>query len=131
MPKEQSNQVAGLINFVRNIGGSILIAVTNAQVTSRAFWHQSHLQNAMQSGSNAFEQHRQVLSGFFGNSFGGANGGGMAIASIYNQLNQQAQMQGYQDVYMELSWMSVGLVLLAFMLSKNKPGAGQSAGAVH
>ena len=28
-------------------------------------------------------------------------------------------MQGYQDVYMELSWMSVGLILLAFMLSKN------------
>jgi DHA2 family multidrug resistance protein len=52
----------------------------------------------------------------------------MALASIYNQLNQQAQMQGYQDVYMELSWMSVGLVVLAFMLSKNKPGAGAEAG---
>src|ERR1017187_9349391 len=131
MPKEQSNQVAGLINFVRNIGGSILIAVTNAQVTSRASWHQSHLQNAMQSSSSAFEQHRQALTGFFSGSVGGPNGGGMAIASIYNQLNQQAQMQGYQDVYMELSWMSVGLVILAFMLSKNKPGAGQSAGAGH
>jgi DHA2 family multidrug resistance protein len=131
MPKEQSNQVAGLINFVRNIGGSILIAVTNAQVTSRATWHQSHLQNAMQSGSNAFAQHQQALTGFFSGTFGGPNSGGMAIASIYNQLNQQAQMQGYQDVYIELSWMSVGLVILAFMLSKNKPGAGQAAGAVH
>ena len=50
MPKEESNQVAGLINFARNIGGSILIAVTNAQVTSRAMWHQQHLQSAMQSG---------------------------------------------------------------------------------
>jgi hypothetical protein len=29
---------------------------------------------------------------------------------------------------MELSWMSVGLVVLAFMLSKNKPGAGAEAG---
>ena len=34
MPKEESNQVAGLINFVRNLGGSIMIAITNAQVTS-------------------------------------------------------------------------------------------------
>jgi DHA2 family multidrug resistance protein len=131
LPKEQSNQVAGLINFARNIGGSVLIAVTNAQVTSRAMWHQSHLQNAMQSGSNAFEQHREALAGFFSGGFGGPNSGVLALASIYNQLNQQAQMQGYQDVYMELSWMSVGLVILAFMLSKNKPGAGQSAGAVH
>jgi DHA2 family multidrug resistance protein len=131
MPKEDSNQVAGLINFARNIGGSILIAVTNAQVTSRAMWHQQHLQAAMQSGSDAFEQHRQTLGAFFGGSFGGPNGAGLAIATIYNQLNQQAQLQGYQDVYMELSWMSCFLVLLAFMLSKNRPGQGPGAGAVH
>jgi DHA2 family multidrug resistance protein len=40
-------------------------------------------------------------------------------------------MQGYQDVYMELSWMSVGLVVLAFLLSKNKPGAGTDEKAMH
>jgi DHA2 family multidrug resistance protein len=55
----------------------------------------------------------------------------MALASIYNQLTQQAQTQGYQDVYMELSWMSVMLVALAFMLSKNKPNAGDEAAPVH
>jgi len=131
MPKEQSNQVSGLINFVRNIGGSILIAVTNAQVTSRASWHQEHLQNAMQSGSLGFQQHSQTLSGFFGGAFGAANGSAMTLASLYNQLNRQAQMQGYQDVYMELSWMSVGLVVLAFLLSKNVPGTSSGAGAMH
>jgi DHA2 family multidrug resistance protein len=131
MPKEESNQVAGLINFVRNLGGSILIAVTNAQVTSRAMWHQQHLQQAMQPGSPAFDQHLQALTGFFGGAFGAANGKGMALASIYNQLNRQAQMQGYQDVYMQLSWMSVGLVALAFLLNKNRPGQGPGASAMH
>ena len=82
-------------------------------------------------GQHRFQQHLQALTGFFGGSFGGPNGSGMALASIYNQLNRQAQTQGYQDVYMELSWMSVGLVLLAFLLSKNKPGAGASAAAMH
>jgi DHA2 family multidrug resistance protein len=130
MPREQSNQVAGLINFVRNIGGSIMIAITDAQVTSRAAWHQQHLQNAMTSSNHAFEQHRQALSGYFSGNFGGPNGGGMALAAIYNQLNMQAQMQGYQDVYMELAWMSVVLIVLAFMLSKNKPGEGPGA-AMH
>jgi DHA2 family multidrug resistance protein len=123
--------VAGLINFVRNIGGSILIAVTNAQVTSRSLCHEEHLQSAMTSANNAFQQHQQALSGFFGGGFGAPNGKAMALASIYNQLNQQAQTQGYQDVYMELSWMSVGLVVLALLLSKNKPGAGAGAGAMH
>jgi DHA2 family multidrug resistance protein len=131
MPREESNQVAGLINFVRNIGGSILIALTNAQVTSRAMWHQQHLQNSMNSASIAFQQHTQALTGFFGGKFGGPNGHEMALASVYGQLNQQAQMQGYQDVYMELSWMSVGLVVLAFLLSKNKPGAGTDEAETH
>ena len=131
MPKEESNQVSGLINFARNIGGSILIAMTNAQVTSRAMWHQQHLQADMQSGLSGFHQHLQGLTGFLGNSFGSANSTGLAMGAIYNQLNQQAQMQGYQDVYMELSWMSIGLVVLAFLLSKNRPGQGPGASAMH
>jgi MFS transporter, DHA2 family, multidrug resistance protein len=129
MPREDSNQVAGLINFARNIGGSVLIALTNAQVTSRALWHQQHLQSTMTPASIAYQQHTNVLSGFLGGHFGGPNGGGLASASIYNQLNQQAQMQGYQDVYMELSYMSIALVLLAFMLNKNRPGQGAGGGA--
>jgi DHA2 family multidrug resistance protein len=130
LPREQSNQVAGLINFARNIGGSLLIAITNAQVTNRAIWHQQHLQSAMTSASIAFQQQTQALSSFFGNRFGSANGNVLAMANIYNQLNRQAQTQGYQDVYMELSWMSVCLVLLAFLLSKNKPGEA-AAGGMH
>jgi DHA2 family multidrug resistance protein len=131
MPQQESNQVAGLINFVRNIGGSILIAITNAQVTSRAMWHEQHLQQAMQPGSIAYQQHVSALSGFFKGGFGAANGGAMALAQIYNQLNDQARTQGYQDVYMELSWASIALVALAFMLSKNRPGAGGGGGGVH
>ena len=129
MPKEQSNQVAGLINFARNLGGSILIAITNAQVTSRAMWHQAHLQNDMVPGSIGYQLHLKSLDGFLGGRFGDPNAAGMALTNIYNQLNAQAQLQGYQDVYMELSWMSIGLVLLAFLLNKNRPGQGAGGGA--
>ncbi len=79
-----------------------------------------------------YQSHLNALSGFLGGNFGGPNGGGAAMASLYTQLNQQAQMQGYQDVYMELSWMSIGLILLAFLLSKNRPGQSAAPeGAVH
>ena len=40
-------------------------------------------------------------------------------------------MQGYQDVYMELSWMSMGLIAMSFMLSRNKPGGGSTSTAMH
>ncbi|MFP5276859.1 MAG: DHA2 family efflux MFS transporter permease subunit [Acidobacteriota bacterium] len=131
MPKEESNQVAGLINFVRNLGGSILISITNAQVTSRSMWHEQHLQQYMQPGSVAYQQHVQALSGFFGQVAGAANATGMALGTIYNELLRQATTQGYQDVYMELSWASIGLIVLAFLLSKNRPGQGPGASAMH
>ena len=70
MPQKESNQVSGLINFVRNIGGSILISLTNAQVTSRAMWHEQHLQQAMQPGSIGYDQHVQALTGFFNGAVG-------------------------------------------------------------
>jgi MFS transporter, DHA2 family, multidrug resistance protein len=134
MPREQSNQVAGLINFVRNIGGSILIAITNAQVTSRSMWHEQHLQQSMLPGTPGFDQHLKALTGALTHSFGAANAKQMALAQIYHQLTQQAQTQGYQDVYMELSWASIVLIALAFMLSKNRPGveaAGGGGGGMH
>ena len=131
MPKQQNNQVAGLINFVRNIGGSILIAITNAQVTSRARWHEQHLQQSMTPGALAFDLHKSALAGMMSSHFGGPNGASLALSQIYRQLTQQALMQGYQDVYMELSWASILLVALAFLLSKNRPGAGPGAEAMH
>ncbi len=131
IPREQSNQVAGLINFVRNLGGSILIAITNAQVTSRSLWHQQHLQQAMQPGSIAYQQHLEALSGYFGRVAGQANAAAMALGNIYNQLLAQATTQGYQDVYMELSYASIGLILLAFLLDKSRPGAGRGSSAMH
>jgi len=135
MPKEESNQVSGLINFARNIGGSILIAITGAQVTNRSLFHQQLLQSHMHSSNPGYQQWLNGLTGVFGgggaNGFGGSDAASRALGTIYNQLNSQALTQGYQDVYIELSWMSVVLVLLAFLLSKNKPGEGPKAEAVH
>jgi MFS transporter, DHA2 family, multidrug resistance protein len=129
LPKEASNQVSGLINFARNVGGSIFIAVTSAIVTNRSLFHQAQLQNHMQTGSQPYANTLHSLSGFFGGGAGGAN---LARANIYNQLNQQAGSLAYQDIYRMLCWMSCIMVLFAFLLSKNRPGQGAPAGeAVH
>ncbi len=131
LPKEQSNQVAGLINFVRNIGGSIFIAVTGAMVTSRVMHHEALLQEHMTSSNIPFQQYSQGLNGALGQSVGHANSAGLAQGSIYGMLQQQAAMLGYQDVYKLLFWMALGMVFLAFLLSSNKPGGGKSDVAMH
>ena len=110
LPKEASNQVFGIINFVRNVGGSIFIAVTGAIVTNRSLFHQARPQESMQSANPAFVNQINALTSFFGGSGRGPGPGLMARAAIYQQLNQQATAQAYQDIYRLLSWMAIGMV---------------------
>lgn len=131
IPREQSNQVAGLINFVRNIGGSIFIAITGAAVTNRSLWHQARLQESMSNLNQPFAQQANGVGGYLTQHFGKGNSQGMALGSIYQQLNMQAGMQGYIDVFMMLFWMSIGMIFLAFLLNKNRPGGGGGAAAMH
>jgi DHA2 family multidrug resistance protein len=132
LPRESSNQVSGIINFVRNVGGSIFIAITGAIVTNRTLFHQSRLQESMNPGNPAFTDRLNALTGAFSGAAGPAQAHQMAQATIYQQLNQQAAAQGYQDIYRLLSWMALGMVACAFLLNKNRPGQGAPAGeAVH
>ena len=132
LPKEASNQISGIVNFVRNVGGSIFIASTGAIVTNRSLFHQAHLQEYMQPGNPAYVSQLNALTHTFHSTAGDPAAGSMARAAIYQQLNQMATAQAYQDIYRLLSWMAMGMVLCAFLLSKNKPGQGVEKGeAIH
>ena len=130
LPREKSNQISGLINFVRNIGGSILISVTNAMVTERGLFHQNQLNKYMIPSSANFQQRVQSLTGVFDGSAGPGNAGGLAQGTIYNQLQQQSSTLAYVDVFYILCAASILMIPMAFLLKKNKPGAG-GAVAVH
>ena len=133
LPREASNQVSGIINFVRNVGGSIFIALTGAEVTNRSLFHQERLQNSMQPGSPAFLSSLNGLTAAFSQMTGNRGDAlAMARASIYGQLNQQAAAQAYQDIFRLLCYMSIAMIGFAFLLSKNRPGEGMPKGeAVH
>ncbi len=122
LPREASNQVSGIINFARNVGGSVLIALTGALTTNRTLFHESRLQNSMQPGNITYSQQLSGMTGAYTHAFGHAQAGALAKASIYQQLNQQASVMGYADVYRVLCWMSIGMIAFAFLLSRNRPG---------
>ena len=117
-PERHSAQVR---NFTKKLHRGFGIAILQFAVCRT---HAAHcVETALHTLGNSLP--------LFGAHFGGPNGMSMALANLYSELNRQAQMQGYQDVYMELSWMSMGLVVLAFLLSKNRPGAGPGSSAIH
>ena len=104
----RGNQVSGIINFMRNVGGSIMIAVTGAAVTNRGLFHQARLQESMRMTNPVFAERVQGITAALKMGGRGAQGAVAAQASIYQQLQQQAAALSYADIYMALCWMSCG-----------------------
>jgi DHA2 family multidrug resistance protein len=129
LPKETSNQVSGIMNFVRNIGGSIFIAGTGAIVTNRTLFHEARLADYMQPSNPIYANHLSALTQAYGAVASGPGAATLARGSIYRELNRQAAGQGYQDIYRLLAWLAIGMFLCALLLNKNKPGDGAPAGA--
>ncbi len=128
LPKEASNQISGIINFVRNIGGSIFIAGTGAIVTNRTLFHEARLADYMQPSNPIYANHLSALTRAYGAVASGPGAAALARGSIYRELIRQAAGQSYQDIYRLLAWLAVGMVACAFLLSKNRPGEGAPAG---
>lgn len=131
LPREKSNQVAGLINFVRNIGGSILISLTNALVVERGQFHSNQLMKYVVPSNPIYQARVNALGGAFAGA-GAPNAGILARGTIYNELLQQAQSLAYVDVFYVLCGAAVLMIPLSFLLSKNNPRVGGNAEvAVH
>ena len=132
LPREKSNQVAGLVNFARNIGGSILISLTNAELTQRGQWHQNQLLKYLTPSSATFQNQINALMGAFNGAAGSANATHLAQGQIYNQMQRQSQILAYVDIFYILCGAAVLMVPLSFLLQKNNPAAGGNAEiAVH
>jgi DHA2 family multidrug resistance protein len=127
LPSEKNNQVSGLINFVRNIGGSILISLTNALVTERAQWHQNTLLKYVNPAASTFQQRVDSLQHTFNQSAGSANSLHLAQGQIYQQLQQQTQALAYVDVYYVLALAAILMIPMSFLLDRNRPGGGGAA----
>ena len=127
IPPEKNNQVSGLINFVRNIGGSILISITNALVTERSQWHQSVLSKNTSPADSNYQQQIDALRHTFDSSVGKANSLHLAQGQLYNQLQAQTQALAYVDVFYVLMFAAILMIPMAFLLDRNQPGGGGPA----
>jgi DHA2 family multidrug resistance protein len=121
LPREKSNQISGLINFVRNIGGSILISLTNAEVTERGQFHHNELLKYSVPTSGIYQQRIDGLASTLTRSAGGAQAQHLAQGQILNQLQNQSVTLAYVDVFWILCGASILMIPMAFLLKKNNP----------
>ncbi len=126
LPSEKSSSVAGLINFMRNIGSSVGTSLVTTLIARRAQLHQIDLVANVTPGGPNFHNAVAALSAHLAAS--GADGVRalkQAYAVVYQSTIGQATLLAYVDTYVILALGAVIMFALSFALKKNELGGGR------
>jgi MFS transporter, DHA2 family, multidrug resistance protein len=123
IPAEKNNSVAGIVNFMRNMGSSVGTSMVTTLIARRSQFHQQILVDYIRSDSQNLRNTVSGLSQSLAHGGLGTYGGGLqAYARIYQEVQAQAASLAYIDTFMVLAVGSAIMFFLAFLLKKNDPG---------
>jgi MFS transporter, DHA2 family, multidrug resistance protein len=96
---EQMGNATGIFNLLRNIGGSIGISLASTMLIRRISFHQARIASSVPLSGIWFEQHATQMSAYFARQLGHAAGQPAALAAMYMQLQRQALLWGFVDIF--------------------------------
>jgi DHA2 family multidrug resistance protein len=128
IPMEKNNNVSGMTNLARNMGGSIGISIVETLLSRRTQFHQSVLSAHTGQFDATFQSRVAGLTQTF------ATGGmdritatQMAHGRLYGLLQSQASLLAYLDTIWLFGLICLLVVPLAFLMKKNTGGRVQAA----
>jgi DHA2 family multidrug resistance protein len=122
---EKNNSVAGIINFMRNMGSSVGTSMVTTVIARRSQFHQGRLvQNVRVDNPNFVNAVNGLAQQLATAGVGRHEALPTAYARIYESLQAQAATLAYIDTFMVLCVAAAIMFCLAFVLKKNDPGGG-------
>jgi DHA2 family multidrug resistance protein len=122
---EKNNAVAGIVNFMRNMGSSVGTSLVTTLIARRSQFHQARLVGNARPDNPNFQNSANGLARQLANSGLGAHEAhAQAYARIYQGLQAQAASLAYIDTFMVLAVGAAIMFCLTFALKKNDPGGG-------
>jgi DHA2 family multidrug resistance protein len=130
IPREAMGNATSIFNLMRNIGGSLGIAVATTLLARRQQQHTSVLASHVDAYSpQARALLDQMRGAFLARGSDAVTAAQQAEAAIAGMVRRQAAMLSFTDVFRVLAFLFVALVpLLALMRS---PRAGKGPAAMH
>jgi len=123
VPAGKSNNASALINLMRNLGGSVGISVATTCLARRSQVHQDRLAAHLTPTAIRYQAHVHSLAQRF--SAHGADtftAAGRALATMGAEMQTQAALLAYLDIFALLMFGSLFACLLTCFLKKVKPG---------
>ena len=123
IPNRRIAQASGLINVIRQVGGSFGVAIFGTLLTQRTVFHASIYGQQINANSETFKQTAMRLQYFAGQITGGTSSQAMnkAQALIISFTQNQAFIQGVDDVfYIAGIIVVVSIVPIIFLRAKKR-----------
>jgi DHA2 family multidrug resistance protein len=123
MPPEKSGSVAGLMNFMRNIGSSVGTSMVTTLIARRAQVHQVYLVGNITPGATTLSDAAAGLTArVMASGVDAVQASKVAYALIYRTVITQATTLAYVDTYILLGTIALVMFVLAFFVKKNQLG---------
>jgi DHA2 family multidrug resistance protein len=127
IPANKSNQVSGIVNLARNMGGDIGIAMVTTIIARRSQFHQAQLASHGDYANPALQARLQGIAASLVHAGASAvDAAHAAYGSIYRQVILQAQTLAYLDTLFVLACIT-SLMVPAVLLTRRAKGAAQAA----
>jgi DHA2 family multidrug resistance protein len=131
VPREQNNDVSGLSNLARNVGGSVGTAFVSTMLARRSQAHQQNMTHNLNAGSTAFTDRINNMAGYLqGRSGPGGGNHADALAAaqgnVYGMLHSQSQMLAYLDIFAVLVVFCGCMVPLVWLVRKPAPASSET-----
>src|SRR5467141_3112119 len=105
IPLEKNNAVAGIVNFMRNIGSSVGTSLVTTLIARRSQFHQARLVEYARPDNPNFQNTLNGLAAQIAHSGGlsKSDAAAQAYARVYQSVQAQAASLAYIDTFMVLS----------------------------
>ena len=127
LPNEQMGNAAGVYNLMRNIGGSIGIAMATTLVARGTQTHQALMVGHLSPYRPEFQQYLQSTSAMLGQYSDPVSAQQQAYGLFYGTLQQQANLFAYVDTFRWLALLCLVCVPLVLLFRKTKARGGPVA----
>jgi DHA2 family multidrug resistance protein len=116
LPPERLKNAAGLYNLMRNLGGAVGLALLTTVLNDRTDLHLARLHESVtwsrQPALEALNNLTQRFSSF------GSDAQAMALKQLNQMVHQQGVVMAFADVFLLLTFVFIGLAMLAIFMKR-------------
>ena len=124
IPREKMAQASAITNSIRQLGGSLGVALLATLLTTRVSYHAQVFGNALKPGSEVYQQTTTRIKYHLQNEAGSSPSSStrMSQAFLLSNLNKQAYIQGIDDDFLLAGLITLlgGIPIIFLHTKKNK-----------